>query len=374
MEYLFFQAVSQHRGSWIEEKVLRYQAEYREEMSRQPGQRNTEPEPEGKSEASRSNAQSAVTVLGTFPAFATDVQSCCSFGDCLPEDYLVQVEGDHRPLRLGSLQTGQRVLSMDSLTKALQFVEVSDVKTSNSQGDWVLVHLSDHSVLKMTADHPVPISKSGAPANHTSIVPAAELHSGHSLTCLRFLQIPVTHVSTLHAGAADVPEGCNIRKVAVSLWQGQRFSMCVASPESPGSQYCDLEPAPLTCLSMLGPANMVSGQLANNNGALVFASPDLHSSKTSQLRRCNSDPVLATERDDDLPSVGSRNHGKGCVPCKFLKRATGCRHGRLCRMCHSSDHDFLTYNQCNKVAAKAARGSPAAQSMQNSEGKLTVPL
>ena len=164
---------------------------------------------------------------------------------------MVQVEGDHRPLRLGSLQTGQRVLSMDSLTKALQFVEVSDVKTSDSQGDWVLVHLSDRSVLKMTADHPVPISKSGAPANHTSIVPAAELHSGHSLTCLRFLQIPVTHVSTLHAGAADVPEGCNTRKVAVSLWQGQRFSMCVASPESPGSECRNFEPVPLTCLSML---------------------------------------------------------------------------------------------------------------------------
>eukprot|EP00930_Biecheleria_cincta_P043411 TRINITY_DN29810_c0_g2_i1.p1 TRINITY_DN29810_c0_g2~~TRINITY_DN29810_c0_g2_i1.p1 ORF type:complete len:291 (-),score=41.81 TRINITY_DN29810_c0_g2_i1:67-939(-) len=75
-----------------------------------------------------------------------------------------------------------------------------------------------------------------------------------------------------------------------------------------------------------------------------------------------SDGIHATsanaklEVTGDLPSIGSALHGRDCLPCKFLKCRNGCLRGNLCTMCHSDDHENLTYGMRNKLHKRKHRG------------------
>jgi len=59
-------------------------------------------------------------------------------------------------------------------------------------------------------------------------------------------------------------------------------------------------------------------------------------------------PLLGTAQDDELPSKGSKSHGKGCTPCKFYRGRRGCRDGTDCTLCHFP-HEEMTYSAIRRA-------------------------
>lgn len=71
-------------------------------------------------------------------------------------------------------------------------------------------------------------------------------------------------------------------------------------------------------------------------------------------------PTCASAHDfleiSDLASIGTALHGgQDCLPCKFLKCRHGCLRGKLCTMCHSDEHENLTYGMRNKLHKRKLR-------------------
>jgi hypothetical protein len=111
-------------------------------------------------------------------------------GDCLPPDAVLWLEGQSRPVQVGQVKAGQRVLCYDHLARGLKYSEVVDVATHDAtSSEWVVVVLEDGTELQTTADHPV------YPRLAEAAVKAGDLEpSVHSLEVLKMVSVPVREV------------------------------------------------------------------------------------------------------------------------------------------------------------------------------------
>merc|ERR1719265_1794983 len=66
---------------------------------------------------------------------------------------------------------------------------------------------------------------------------------------------------------------------------------------------------------------------------------------------------------DDIPSIGSLNHPHSCgQPCKYIKKARGCKDGLNCSHCHICTWQSRRHGKCKQKNPKCVP----------SVGKLTL--
>eukprot|EP00930_Biecheleria_cincta_P052227 TRINITY_DN37480_c0_g1_i1.p1 TRINITY_DN37480_c0_g1~~TRINITY_DN37480_c0_g1_i1.p1 ORF type:complete len:257 (+),score=32.40 TRINITY_DN37480_c0_g1_i1:48-773(+) len=219
-----------------------------------------------------------------------------------------------------------------------------------------------------------------------AVVTAGKLQpERHSVTCLRCVKIPVQSVSSEPGNVSE-----DEHSVAVYLEQGNRHSLFVSPPS--GSVLS--KPSPLVCSSAVGSADTMCEQWLDVNRTHKFgagrnsmperglprsnSSPGLDKSRRHVLycgsseESCSEKEAMDSEEswltsddfrfspetisivplcseDADLLSVGTKWHPEACLPCKFQKSSKGCFDGKDCRMCHSPDHDDMSYHKRNKL-------------------------
>lgn len=381
MCYQMFLLANHYRRKWIGEKVLRCSDEFNATFTH--GQCG---EPAMEYSCGISYTQSAATGPAAVLAASNDANCFCSslLNDCIPENYHVQVEGQAAPLPVAGLKPGQRVLSMDSVTCMPRFVEVKDVEIADSPAVWTSVTLEDNTMLAMTEDHPVWVRNAG----HSATWSAQDLEpEKHSMMCLRQVSVPVKIVSV--SPSSDASIAC-MRRVAVTLQQGQRFSLLVNAKSD--------SPSPTTTSFAVGSVDLSCGEWMQNNTTYRYTYTK--SSGKREKYRSESDPgkYPATQHAtnyDELPcspldvvvtaeqapqdglvtaetsigttmhgtSIGTARHGTDCVPCKFYRSKRGCQKGQTCEMCHSSDHENASYGNLNKK-----------QKLQKRDAKVTLAM
>lgn len=240
----------------VKEKVLRFQAEYKEDrlrdcLTRKPCQGADSESSAGQSRGRQQQSQglwpqkppsqhSAPPAVLSFLAQAATPGQCSTrqAGDCLPPSAMVWVEGRAFPMEVQHVASGQQVLCYDNLGNCLRYAEVSGVHVLPGNVNWVSVALTDGTALTMTADHPIQpqqvVRGSSMPQGRPSGCPvrAADLTPGSDcLMVLRMVPIPVASVTQCQAEVpADAP--ADEHRVALTLRQPGRHSVFVAAPGS----------------------------------------------------------------------------------------------------------------------------------------------
>lgn len=160
----------------------------------------------------------------------------CTSGDCLPSDSLAWVEGHTMMRKLCTIEPGERVLCHDKLSGSLKYATVRDVTVERGAAEWVLVELSDGTVLRMTTDHPVRPDRNGA---KSPIVRAGDLQADRdSLVCLKATPVLVRSVSMcLPQGESQSDtESVHPSRVYLTVQQAERHAIFVAAPGSKTEQ------------------------------------------------------------------------------------------------------------------------------------------
>lgn len=156
--------------------------------------------------------------------------------NCLPLDALAWVEGEARPRPLAELQPGSKILCYDRLGGSLKHATLLDVQKKFGPVEWTTVTLADGATLEMTSDHPMQpmvldqsgdagqmsteafLSRPGLP------VRAADLKPGeHSLVFMQVVPSTVQSVTSLFESKA---------RVGLTIQQPERHAIFVASPGS----------------------------------------------------------------------------------------------------------------------------------------------
>mmetsp|Transcript_103619 Transcript_103619/g.195150 ORF Transcript_103619/g.195150 Transcript_103619/m.195150 type:complete len:870 (-) Transcript_103619:169-2778(-) len=153
--------------------------------------------------------------------------------NCLPLDALAWVEGEALPKTLADLQPGSRVLCYDRLGGSLKHATLLDAQRKDGPTEWTTVTLADGATLEMTSDHPMqpidscPSEEADQAAATTFLsrpglpVRAADLKAGrHSLV---FMQVVPNMVQSVSSFSDTKP------RVALTVQQPERHALLVAS-------------------------------------------------------------------------------------------------------------------------------------------------
>lgn len=160
----------------------------------------------------------------------------CDSGDCLPSDSLAWVEGHTMMRKLCTILPGERVLCHDKLSGNLKYATVRDVTVERGAAEWVLVMLSDGTVLRMTTDHPVRPERD---ETKSCIVRAGDLQVGtDSLVCLKATPVMVKSVKKclLEEKSSSDAESVHPSRVYLTVQQAERHAIFVAAPGSKAEQ------------------------------------------------------------------------------------------------------------------------------------------
>lgn len=248
-------ALEQKTKEAIQEKVLRFQAEFVEEQTR--AELNSYMW-EG-SIAEGSEVDSAIVPADRSPAtkkrrapasFTSAPPAMLSFlsgaaadsdktkGDCLPNDALVWIEGAALPTKVHEALAGQSVLCYDNVARCLKYTKVTGVDVISGQTHWVKVSLVDGTALTMTADHPIKChdrkagTRGRSPCTSTRSIRAADLEPGvDAVPVLRLVPVTVDNVAEASPGENVSEE----RRIALKVRQPERYSVFVAAPGESGS-------------------------------------------------------------------------------------------------------------------------------------------
>mmetsp|Transcript_62214 Transcript_62214/g.103389 ORF Transcript_62214/g.103389 Transcript_62214/m.103389 type:complete len:875 (-) Transcript_62214:69-2693(-) len=152
--------------------------------------------------------------------------------NCLPIDALAWVEGEALPRALAELQPGSRVLCYDRLSGNLKHAALLDVQRKDGPVEWTTVTLADGATLEMTSDHPMqPVNSAASDGAEQATmrsflsrpglpVRAAELKPGqHSLM---FLQVVPNMVESVNSHTHSKP------RMALKVQQPERHALFVA--------------------------------------------------------------------------------------------------------------------------------------------------
>eukprot|EP00929_Paragymnodinium_shiwhaense_P044686 TRINITY_DN22909_c0_g1_i2.p1 TRINITY_DN22909_c0_g1~~TRINITY_DN22909_c0_g1_i2.p1 ORF type:complete len:1039 (+),score=225.49 TRINITY_DN22909_c0_g1_i2:121-3237(+) len=179
-------------------------------------------------------------------------EAVCPGNDCLPPSALVMVENESVPRRLRDVKPGERVLCFDNVGDGMKYARVMDLKEKRGPAQWVVVHLSDGTSMRMTEDHPIqPITKGPRGNEAGTIVSAGKLKPGdHSLMVLKSMPITVSSVQCVpQQGPTGVDEegstassACSrlSRRITVSLQHPERHTVFVASPKQKGQRFAGM--------------------------------------------------------------------------------------------------------------------------------------
>lgn len=393
-----FALMEVRRRQAVQEKVLRFKAEFEQDRLKQQHIPNAA-DVAGKSEVSAWSL--CFSAIGKGPPSVHSAPPCLQYagvgslakpGQCLHPDALVWPLGSSVPKKVLEVEAGQSVLCYDNVSGSVSHAEVSECQHLGGDVPWVSVTLIDGTSMTLTAEHPVQPLPSIADGHFSplqnnlgAIVKAADLQPGKdSLPVLRLLPTAVQKVEDVPCSASAT----GTTRVALSVQQPLRHSIFVAEPRSHPE---------LQARVAVSSANLQTQEARGDEQLSVHRTFLQWSTKMPNLKRCNSAPPggcldslrclhaedqdivynapesvgahgqqMAVNRDGEgvriagalgLKSTNSWSHAFGnCSVCMFENRyqhgqsASPCSKGSSCSFCHQA-HDFLDIKRKRKSGA-----------------------
>eukprot|EP00930_Biecheleria_cincta_P003000 TRINITY_DN103941_c0_g1_i1.p1 TRINITY_DN103941_c0_g1~~TRINITY_DN103941_c0_g1_i1.p1 ORF type:complete len:661 (-),score=82.79 TRINITY_DN103941_c0_g1_i1:126-2108(-) len=388
-----FVLLEQQKRSFISERVLRYEAEHSAEAMAAttatscPQELTDDCSMDRSYVTARSSPARFCNIMKPFTQ-GVDVD-ICDGADCLPSNYLAQVEGVVGPQSLDTLRANQKVLCHDNLRGSTVYVEVVECNIRSAAPDvsWLNVSFSDGTSLIMTADHPLQakFDQCLRPISASHLVPGK-----HSILSVRLVDLEVVAVTELETVSAHA-----ISPVELLVRQGERYSPMVFPPgagafmvsaSALGSADLSVIPTsrshkeayPLVrsnsspakiCTRLVKDTSMepadTSDATTSSGGNIDHIEIMVQSSADSaRLGKVDDDVVTLSDiqamRQVGLKSLGGKVHSTGmCRPCSFFNCKTKeqfCKMGILCRMCHEQ-HGQLSRRELRNLARETKHQS-----------------
>jgi hypothetical protein len=290
-EVQLWDAVKESKQCALQEKILRFEAEYtNEQMKGEMHAKRTDAGAhtlESTSSCPDSRNLPPKSVLSAPPVLESpfvdsgwevllDFQGAsCETGDCLEEDDMVWTQEVAQPIPVKNLSKGQHVLCYDHLNKGLKHTEVLNVLSRQDVVQWATVELADGTTLRVTADHPFLTDAANGTDCLQNPLRAAHLRPGHDKV-LVMKTLPVL-VQAVHVQPQqDLKEQT---RISVDVQQPLRHSVFVAQASASQGGSCAIA---------VGASNL---EIATWNYRVRTRRTFLEiQSDMPSLRRCTSSP------------------------------------------------------------------------------------
>eukprot|EP00931_Biecheleriopsis_adriatica_P074120 TRINITY_DN48256_c0_g1_i1.p1 TRINITY_DN48256_c0_g1~~TRINITY_DN48256_c0_g1_i1.p1 ORF type:complete len:607 (-),score=54.41 TRINITY_DN48256_c0_g1_i1:120-1940(-) len=353
------------KSTLVRERVLKCQADFK--LS--PLGMNNYADSENFQNSNLSDAVHTHKTVLTAPAMLSlhEGRLQCTSGDCIPESCHVLLEGSADTVAASSLRAGDRLLCRDALTEDLKYIPIQELHFEEPTIQTCrIITLKDGTSMVMTADHPVSARRSSS--LYECYMPAGDLvPKEHLIKCYRQVELEVQ--------SNELSVDRHRRLVSVTVEHGQRYHI-LAADSNAASTVAGALPKTLPVGSadavMLDlktwslPATLNEQGLRRSQSDSGIVGQWTYEEPPSQTFSHGDSAELSSHSGSlNRISVGTKKHAKGiwtesnpggCIPCKFQARSTGCYAGVACPMCHSPDHDNLSYGQRNRLQRSIARG------------------